>query len=531
MTRQEGADPPENGERKPAKPARRRSTVRRKQRQRGTIDRLPSGSLRVRVYAGRDPISKRERYLTEVIPPTHANPEAEAERMLRALIDRVDEHRFPTTRATVDHLMEKYLDGWDGSRSTLSRYREVARLHINPVIGDQVITRIDAEIVDSFIVELRRCRVHCDRRASRVDHWTGRRHDCDGRCRRHVCQGLSRWTVLKVYWLLHAAFDKAVRTWKWLDHNPVSDISPPTPPPSKPNPPTTEQAALILNEAWRRDPGWGFMVWMTMVTGMRRGELCGVRRHHLELDRSVLILEKSVGVEGTEVYETDTKDHRQRRIVLDDLTVKLARAHLAQCEQRANELGLTLAEDMFVFSATPDHSQPFKPTSVTDRYRRMAAKLGIKTSIHRLRHYSATELIASGVDVRTVAGRLGHGGGGTTTLKVYAAFVSEADQRAAKSLSHRLPRPPVEFDDNDHVDIVTEPVPRGPYDRIAADLKAAIRCGALRPGDQLPTIKDLAARYQVAPSTVHRAFALLKDGGLVMVARGQRATVTSRIAS
>src|SRR4051794_13467251 len=45
----------------------------------------------------------------------------------------------------------------------------------------------------------------------------------------------------------------------------------------------------------------------------------------------------------------------------------------------------------------------------------------IRTS-HALRHYSATELLAAGVDLRTVAGRLGHGGGGATTLRVYAAW-------------------------------------------------------------------------------------------------------------
>jgi len=66
--------------------------------------------------------------------------------------------------------------------------------------------------------------------------------------------------------------------------------------------------------------------------------------------------------------------------------------------------------------------------------------------VHQLRHYSATELIAAGVDVRTVAGRLGHGGGGgTTTLKVYSAFVAEADQRAAGSLSGRLPALPAQL--------------------------------------------------------------------------------------
>jgi len=52
---------------------------------------------------------------------------------------------------------------------------------------------------------------------------------------------------------------------------------------------------------------------------------------------------------------------------------------------------------------------------------------------------------ASGVDVRTVAGRLGHGGGGTTTLKVYSAFVAEADQRAAGSLAGRMPELPVKL--------------------------------------------------------------------------------------
>ena len=68
---------------------------------------------------------------------------------------------------------------------------------------------------------------------------------------------------------------------------------------------------------------------------------------------------------------------------------------------------------------------------------RLAKRLGFDTHLHSLRHYSATELIAAGVDVRTVAGRLGHSGGGSTTLRTYSAFVLEADQRAAKALADR----------------------------------------------------------------------------------------------
>ena len=79
------------------------------------------------------------------------------------------------------------------------------------------------------------------------------------------------------------------------------------------------------------------------------------------------------------------------------------------------------------------------PDTLTQRYGRLAKRLGFDTHLHSLRHYSATELIAAGVDVRTVAGRLGHSGGGSTTLRTYSAFVLEADQRAAAALARRRP--------------------------------------------------------------------------------------------
>src|SRR5262245_35603495 len=111
----------------------------------------------------------------------------------------------------------------------------------------------------------------------------------------------------------------------------------------------------------------------------------------------------------------------------------------------------------------------------------MAKQLGIKTTLHKLRHYSATELINAGVDLRTVAGRLGHGGGGATTLRVYAAWLSEADQRAAAALAGRMPvngsTVAVEQDPNRSERKVH--VPSGPYAQIANDLRGAIRSGVL----------------------------------------------------
>jgi hypothetical protein len=152
---------------------------------------------------------------------------------------------------------------------------------------------------------------------------------------------------------------------------------------------------------------------------------------------------------------------------------------------------------------------------VTQRYSRLAARLGINSTLHALRHYSATELIAAGVDVRTVAGRLGHGGGGTTTLRVYTAWLSESDQRAASTLSARMPTRP------------TAPIQRrrepSPYERIAEDLRAEIASQRIKPGDAIPTVAELTAKYRSPPlpSIVRWPYWIC---GLIGVRRGRRAT-------
>jgi integrase len=69
-------------------------------------------------------------------------------------------------------------------------------------------------------------------------------------------------------------------------------------------------------------------------------------------------------------------------------------------------------------------------------------RLGIETPIHKLRTYNATELLAAGLDIRKVAGRLGHGSGGVTTMRHYSAWVTEADQRAAGTIVPRMPPRP-----------------------------------------------------------------------------------------
>jgi len=66
-------------------------------------------------------------------------------------------------------------------------------------------------------------------------------------------------------------------------------------------PPTATAAACILNEAWVADPDWGTLVWLAMVTGIRRGELCALRWRHVDWEAGVLAVRQSIWQRGKQV--------------------------------------------------------------------------------------------------------------------------------------------------------------------------------------------------------------------------------------
>jgi integrase len=359
------------------------------------------------VYAGTDPLTGRRHYLRESIP-AGPNAHAEAQKAMRRLGTPVDERRNLRTNATVDQLLDRHFELAELEDNTLANYRSRAEKHIRPLIGSVKVGALDGDLFDSFYATLRRCRDHCGRR-QRIDHRTDGSHQCDDRCKPHQCRPLSNGSVRYIHFILSGALKRAVR-WRWIATNLIAQAVPPPQPKPNPQPPTAEQAARILNEVWP-DPDWAMLVWLTMVTGFRRGELCAIRWRHLDLAAGVLTLEKSLGQRSGRTWEKDTKTHQHRRIALDPDTVLLLSEHRHRCEERAAALELALSDDAFVFSLAVDGSVHLKPDSVSQRYARLARRLGISTTIHKLRHYSATELISAGVDVRTMAGRLGHGGG------------------------------------------------------------------------------------------------------------------------
>jgi integrase len=350
-------------------------------------------------------------------------------------------------------------------------------------------------------------------------------------CKPHQCRPFADSGIRTIHFILSGALGSAVR-WGWLGVNPAATARKPALPAAKPKPPTVEEAARLINEAWTRDADWGTFVWTATTTGARRGEMCGLRWHHLDLDAGVAHIERAIGKdEDGRWIEKDTKSHQQRRVVLDPETKILLLAQRARHELAATQLGFPFNPRGYVFSLAPDHSTYLIPDTATQRYDRLAERLGINTTLHKLRAYAATELLNGGVDVRAVAGRLGHGSGGAMTLRAYAAWLAEADQRAAPILAGRMPDLPAAMDVSPTASgwastaAQDETPPAGPYQRIARDLEGAVAAGLLTSGDRLPTIKDLAARYGVAVATAHRAIAKLQTMGLIDVSRGRRAVV------
>ena len=130
--------------------------------------------------------------------------------MRTRLLNQLDERRNPRTRATVTQLMDRYLEILDIAETSRSAYLGYIENHIKPVLGHLPVARLDAEVLDSFYAQLRHCRTRCGGQRRLIDHRRSDEHECDERCRKHVCRPLAPATVLKIHWIISGAMERAV---------------------------------------------------------------------------------------------------------------------------------------------------------------------------------------------------------------------------------------------------------------------------------------------------------------------------------
>jgi integrase len=245
---------------------------------------------------------------------------------------------------------------------------------------------------------------------------------------------LSAATVRQVHAILRRALQQGVR-WGWISTNPASLATPPRVRRTEIAPPDPTGVVALIETATNDNPEFGCFLYLAATTGARRGELCGLRWDVVDLKGRSLVISRSV-VEAAHsaVVEKETKTRSVRRVALDQVTVDLLIEHLKRCESRAKRAEMRLSASAYVFSGDVDGLRPWVPNDVTKDFIRLRNKVGLNdVRLHDLRHFTATRLLAAGVPIRTISGRLGHANA-STTLGVYAHFVQDSDRDAADAL-------------------------------------------------------------------------------------------------
>ena len=224
--------------------------------------------------------------------------------------------------------------------------------------------------------------------------------------------------------------------WEWIDRNPTDSAKPPAVNTGKSVPATPpEDVAKVIAEARAHSAALGLYLWIVVITGARRGELCGLQIRDIDLDQGLIHVAFNYVVKGGKKIRKDTKTHQDRWLAIDPDTCALIASYVQEVQAALTAVGVELAADAYLFSNDPGHTRPWNPDWATHQISASADAVGVDLDIKGGRHYTASQLLAAGFDRRNTAARLGHSGGGATTLRHYADPVPEADRRAAMYLS------------------------------------------------------------------------------------------------
>ncbi len=272
-----------------------------KRRPKGSIERR-GNSFRVKVYAGVDPLTGKRTYLSD-----STTDEGEAEKILARLRAQVDNQRNARTQGTLRTAIEEWLPNHDVEESTGSPTSCTSIASSTPHSAMSRSSRsrprcsktstpnyVDAAPLQRQAVHRaprgRRTRVPRSEAQAAAREAAGYpKHDCDKvgckviECQPHTCKLLAPSTISKIHFVLSAVFAACLR-WEWIDSNPADVARKPRQPSPEPEPPTAEQAGRVVEAAWSESEDWGTLVWLVMVTGLRRAELLALRWRHVDLD-------------------------------------------------------------------------------------------------------------------------------------------------------------------------------------------------------------------------------------------------------
>ncbi len=374
---------------------------------RGSLRERRPGSWELRVHAGRNSTTRKSTYVSRTV---HGDRSA-AERGLVALVALVNDSPSTPTFGTVGELCDKW---WKYSSPNLSptvarEYRRLIDQRLVPTLGHVKVVDLRTNQLDAWYKELLTSGAVSGR-------------------------PLSANSVRRIHSVLHRALEQGI-AWDWIGHNPARRASPP--PARRPSLhlPSPEEVINLIDAARAVNPSLPIFLRLAAVTGARRGELCALQWRHVDFQRHTLHIAGQVAHTPDGPVRRPTKNHAERRLALDPVTLmELGELAAVRHPQRVEA-------DGYIFSHEPNGMTPWRPDYATLAFSRLAGQLAIANiRLHDLRHFAATTMLLNGIDVRTAAGRLGHARA-STTLDIYAHYTQPADQHASATLAHSLDVP------------------------------------------------------------------------------------------
>jgi integrase len=381
--------------------------------------------------------------------------------------ETLDQGRYvaPSSR-TVRAFLEEWLDAISGTLkpTTLTNYIDYLKAYVYPVLGARKLQSITVPTLNKFYRHLLEAgRKKPDNNSRMYEYWlTGRVAGRDpgpteiatacatsihaaraavsryrrGRTPAKRSSGLAPKTVKNIHRLLHSAFKDAV-AWHYITYNPAEHASLPRQDRrlsnARPAPWTVEQLTtwldLALNDRYAA-------LWMLVATtGIRRGELAGLRRSDLDLDKRLADVgdDTRVVVDGKSA-ESDGKTPASNRIIsLDKVTVTMLGDYLAMLDREREEFEDAYHGDDRIF-CYPDGRAPH-PDTITAMFNRLVDRAGApRIRLHDVRHTYATLSLDAGIDLKIVSDRLGHANV-HVTAQIYGHRSTGHDRQAAETMA------------------------------------------------------------------------------------------------
>ena len=249
---------------------------------------------------------------------------------------------------------------------------------------------------------------------------------------------LSPKTIHRIHSFISVVFTQAEMEML-IQFNPARKVLPPSSPTHDPNYLQPEQAEEILKALETEPIKWKTMINLLIVSGIRRGELLGLKWGKIDFEHRQIRVDNCVSyLPGVGIYEGPTKTRNTRYITIPAETMILLRKYRAHQAEERLSFGDQWVESDYVF--TRDGGGPMHSTALNSFLRKFSKRHDLPyLNPHCFRHTCASILISEGVDVVTVSKMLGHATP-TTTMEFYAHAIEESKRKATECIADAILR-------------------------------------------------------------------------------------------